>query len=576
MPSLSRSPLTWTISLTVGGILAAAACSPAPGPAPGAREAPAPVAPAAPVAPGAATAAVLKLPDHDPKAQYGGKLQIGSDRPVESLLSYPDASSNPGVYLTKIMYEPLLWMHMDTFPKDYRDNYFVAPLLAESWELKDPTTYVFKIRQGVKWHDGEEFTAEDPAWSYDHLRDPKNTFPTRSFIDGLATSRVIDKYTLELKSKLPDNRFLTSLANERVSIWPKHVVAGGKGDLTKQPVGTGPYKFKAWTSKVEISYARNEQYWGKRPYLDEMRYVTNLDRAAVTAAFITKQSDVMQLPDKAQADAIARQAPDAVLTGYVRLREVSMFMKLDKPPFNDIRVRKALHLALDRKSQNDTLSFGLGIANPPGINGRRIDWAIPQEELLKLPGYRQPKDQDIAEAKKLLAEAGFGSGLKFTLRADSRHSTGPKQAEYLAEDLKAAGFDIKLEIMERAAFRKAFSEGDYEAVVETGSDWDPTEYWFNTLLSTGSENKAPINDKELDGLIEANIQAVDTAKQKQTAQALQRLLLDKLYLIPTITYSSFTAFQPYLHGWTINFGGSPSTEQWYYVWVEKDKLPPGR
>ncbi len=520
--------------------------------------------------------AVPKAPAADPKAQYGGKLQIGSDRPIQTLLSYPDSSSNPGVYLTKLMYEPLLWKYMETYPKDYRDISYVIPLLAESWEQKDPMTYVFKIRQGVKWHDGAEFTAEDPAWAYEHLRDPKNAFPTRSNIASLDTAKVIDKYTLELKSKTPDYRFLDSLTSEKTSIWPKHVVADGKGDLNQQPVGTGPYKFKAWTPKVEISYARNDAYYGARPYLDEMRYVTNLDRAALTAAFITKQSDVLQLPDKAQADAIAKQSPDAQLTGYVRLRENSMFMKLDRPPFNDLRVRQALHLTLDKQAMNDILAFGLGVANPPGINGRRGDWAISQEELLKMPGYRQPKAQDLAEAKRLLAEAGFPNGLKFALRADAQNSTNPIAAQVVAEQLNKAGNDVKIDIMERAAFRKAYNEGDYDAVMESGADWDPTPYWFDSLHSAGSENKGPIADPELDALILDHLKSFDAKKQKETAENIQRLLLKKLWVIPSITFSSFTAMQPYLHGWTINYGGSPSSEQWYYVWVDKDKLPPGR
>ncbi len=551
-------------ALFIGAGLALAGCAAEPSrpaaPAPGA------------VAPGAPTSGAAPA---EPKPQSGGKVQIATDRPIQQLLLYEDSSSDPSVYL-QMVYEPLVRLNLEPYPKDWRDHLRVIPHLAESWQQTDPTTYVFKIRKGVKWHDGVDFTAEDVVWSYEFLRDPQKNHPTRSFIAGLATVRALDPLTLEVKSQVPDYRFLNSLADLcRVCILPRHVYAAG-GDVGKTPVGTGPYKLKAWTPKVEITHVRNDTYWGDRPYLDEIRHVTNLDRAGVTAAFIAKQSDLIQLPDKPQAEAIARAVPDATMEGFVRDLVVAIFMKLDRPPFNDIRVRKAVHLVFDRQGMNDILWAGLGAVNPPSLNGRRADWAVPQEELLKLPGYRSSKDQDIAEAKRLLTEAGYASGLKFTMRVDARHSTAPSQAQVLAEQLNKAGIDAKLDVMERGAFRKALADGEFDMILETEADWDPTLTWLENYSTGGSTNRMPISDPALDALVQEHLQSLDPAKHKETALKIQRLLMDKLYTIPTLAPTSFSARQPWIHGWATNYGGGPRPVQWYTIWVEKEKLPPGR
>src|SRR5205823_6624263 len=147
--------------------------------------------------------------------------------------------------------------------------------------------------------------------------------------------------------------------------------------------------------------------------------------------------------------------PDSRAETFPQNNSYSVFTHVDRPPFSDIRVRRALHLAIDRQAMVSTITFGQGIINPPGLNGaRKGGWTLPQDGLLKLPGYRQPKTQDLAEAKRLLAEAGHPNGLRAKLSYNTSITQSPALAEVLTNQLGAAGINLTLQPMEDASYRK--------------------------------------------------------------------------------------------------------------------------
>jgi len=224
----------------------------------------------------------------------------------------------------------------------------------------------------------------------------------------------------------------------------------------------------------------------------------------------------------------------------------------------------------------DTLTFGLGNANPPGMNGaRKGGWAISQEELLKLPGYRQPKESDIAEARRLLAEAGHGGGLRAAFAYNSGFTRFPGEAQVVSAQLAKAGIQLTLDPKETAVARKMEQDGDY-TMTFAQFDYDPEPDWSNWLHSKGGLAKSGIKDAELDRLIDEQYRELDETKRKKMWTDIQRLLLDKLYVIPLVTQVGFIAYQPYVHGWGDNRAGQAVNHTWDNTWLEVGKLPLGR
>ena len=171
-------------------------------------------------------------------------------------------------------------------------------------------------------------------------------------------------------------------------------------NLDKEAVGTGPFRLTTWDPRGNATLVKNESYWiSGRPYLDKVVLFYNFEASGAIAAFAAGKNDVVKVTDKAQFESVKAANPDAWGEPFAQNISDHLIMKIDRPPFGDVRVRRALHLALDRQEMLNTLSFGEGTMNPPGMNGARKGWSITQEELAKLPGYRQPRDQDLAEAK---------------------------------------------------------------------------------------------------------------------------------------------------------------------------------
>ncbi len=370
----------------------AAACAPA--------GAPVPAAPA--TAPGFLPQPPAAAPSPGESASPGGILIYAQQAAMQTLHPWKGditiARSLSGVY------EPLLRLdHREGL--HYRRDNEIKPGLAERWENLDPTTFVFHLRKNVKWHDGQPMTADDVVYSLQSWTDAEKAPEPRRSAGGLIKSaEKVDASTVKVTIKWPSINFLQFLSytQRNVYIAPKHVE-----DHAKAVVGTGPFKVvKADINNVVIVERNPDFYLPGRPYLDGGKVFQNMERGAQQAAFVARGLDLINVGDQAQHDALKKLvSADSRSTSYLQNRGVSLYMKLDRPPFGDIRVRRAMHLAIDRQGLVKTVTFGAGAINPPGglaLHG----FSIPLEEMKTLPGWRQPKDEDLAEARRLLTEAG--------------------------------------------------------------------------------------------------------------------------------------------------------------------------
>ena len=541
-----RTGMIFVVAVAALGV----ACAPTP---------PAPAAPAAPEPP-------ARAPEAAPQPKRGGIFIFA--QPAETPTLHPWKGS---IELTRALgpvYDQLVRLdHREGF--DFRRELEIKPGLSERWETADPTTYIFHLRKNVKWHDGQSFTADDVVYSLEAWTDAKVAPEPRRGAGALIDSvEKMDQSTVKVRTKRPSSSFLFFIAFRRNAfVLPKHAEEPGK-----TLVGTGPFKVARADVSGVVAVERNPDYYKPgQPYLDGGKILSGLDRSAQTAAFIGKGMDLIQLSDKAQFDGLKRQAADAKNTSFLGSTVFTMYMKQDRPPFNDVRVRRAAHLAIDRQGLINTVTFGLGKPVPTG--GHPVQgYAIPEEELLKLPGWRQPKDQDIAEAKRLLAEAGYPNGFKVNIQSIKDILAAPI-LEAMAPQLQKVGIDAQVVLNERAVFFKNRGDGSFEAYVAAADTDPPIEGLTDFYHSKGTQNQAPINDPELDALIEEADRTLDPQKASGLYQRIQRLMLEKVYSIPNVALPAFTLWHPWVNGLNIAYSAEVYVPQWENLWLDVDKAP---
>jgi len=521
---------------------------------------------------GAAPAPSTTAPaETEAQPQRGGVFHTIGLRDLPNLHPWTNPRNNISFFLTTSVYETLVAYEYKPFV-DFREQYKIAPLLAESWDLQNNTVYTFKLKRNVKWHDGQPFTANDVKFSYDQMADPANKLLGGAGLATVASLAMVDDYTLRITTKEPDVEFLSKLTESPAGIMSKNAHERGV-NFEKEAIGTGAFKIESNVPGRGTTYVAHKEYHrAGLPYLDKWRILPSTDESGRMAAFIAGQNDVAKVPNKVQAEVVLSQARNAKNAPFYRGNTSELFLKVDRPPFNDVRVRQALHLAVDRSVMVDTLTQGEGLMNPPAINPVRRAWAISQQERKAMPGYRSPKDQDIARAKQLLAEAGQ-TNLTFTIKVDRSHPDRPAQSEMIAEQLRQMGVTARLQPMESAALQKAWVDGDYESVMYTGNAPDN---WFQQLHSTAPLNRMPIVDPELDRLIEGQAKEFDANKRAQVIQEMQRLMIRQMYVIPTVTLVGHVLWQPYVHGWVDNQAANVGAMDWGQVWLDQATAPKDR
>lgn len=551
---------------TAGALLGVAAlaglllgCSPAPpaGGGPPAGQTPGEASPAAPA---------------EPQPQRGGTLKYWGRIPTDHLHPYPVAG--PGErWVLGPAYETLLAYKAEP-GFDHTQDWETIPWLAESWEQLSPTAYLFRVRKGVRWHDGQEFTGADVKFSYDYARDSAHPFRVRRLVDTIAQVDLLDPSALRINLSQPSVNFLSDLADFNMLLLPKHVL--DRGDtFEKVAIGTGPYKLKSYDRTKSAVYTRNESYWqAGKPYPDGVEVVFGLDAAADYAAFVTKNLDLINLNERPRMDQLVQQVPDTQFAAFPGTLGTQWLFKLDRPPFDDVRVRRAIHLALDRQALVKTATFGDGVAQPPVVPPNKGGWAIPQEELLRLPGYRQPKEQDTAEAKRLLAEAGYPQGLKTSVIFGKGYLPAVLNSEPVEAQLRQVGVEVSLQSLTDADYLARERDGSYETVFSTIAD--PKLSSARTYLhSRGSLNKMGLSDPTLDRLLDEMGALPELAARKRAALELQRYLLDKVYIVPLVTVPVYAAWQP----WVKDYVYQRSTAAFFDMlttartWLDVDRMP---
>lgn len=420
--------------------------------------------------------------------------------------------------------------------------------LAESWQASaDQRVWTFKLRQGVKWHNlppvkGREFVAADVKYCFEQYAKEGVQSSTFQEIEGFETP---DKNTVRIHLKTPNVFFAHNLA-EPVSVLFAREVLEEDGDLKKRLVGTGPYTLKEHTRKVRVVLQKNPDYWDKdRPIIDEYTILSTPDAATRLATFRTGQVDFIWVASPSEVETIRKTNPNVQVQSYHNsLAPFGVALAQDRPPFNDVRVRRALSMAIDRQRMVDTIFEGHGIA---GWGVPYIYYTDKQPTLAQLGPWFQHKP---AEAKKLLAEAGHPNGFSTTLFYYEYFPQMTSQVQLVQSDLKKhLNIDVKITKLDYTSYYGRFIEGKWDGMswgFQSGHAIGLDERTYHYMHSKSSKNFFRVNDPMIDDLTTKLRQTPDVAQQRALTKKLVEREFDQVARMWMPYDNGFMVFQPHV------------------------------
>jgi peptide/nickel transport system substrate-binding protein len=417
--------------------------------------------------------------------------------------------------------------------------------LAESWSQPSETTYIFKLRKGVRWQNrppvnGRELTAEDVVYSVERFRTLKGN-ANAYMLSSLDRVEAIDKHTVKFTLKEVYVWFLDMLANSHaVPIVAKECVEKF-GDLKKPEsmVGSGPWMLDSYRPNVGYTFVRNPGYFlSGLPYIDRIEVSVDEDNASRMAAFIAGKYDlgweyqgVINRVDWVQIkDTLKQKRPRLQTAEYPNSVMSHIYMRTDKPPFSDIRVRRAMSLAIDRKGIIDSVYEGGGTINPP-VPAALKDWSVPMDQLGE--GGRWYKC-DPAQAKKLMAEAGHANGFSATMEFTTYGSQILIDMNQLVlKSLKDMGIDVKLQTKEYGAYIATTFYGKFDSMAfgpQTGFQ-EPDNFLYGQYYPGELKNQSHINDPVVADMLVRQRRTQDVAKRREVIYEIQRYLAKQQYYV---------------------------------------------
>jgi peptide/nickel transport system substrate-binding protein len=463
--------------------------------------------------------------------QYGGVFRRG-DPPLK-VLSFLDNVPMETLTIVTPVYNKLVDWQFEGATYQFRK---VEGSPAKSWEVsQDGRAWTFRLREGVKFHDGSPFTSADVKATYDHYLNPGQAGPpARSYISPFVASvEAPDPQTVVLKLKALTPVLLDNLAVGWVMIAPKKYLDQGIDWFQTNAIGTGPFKWNVakWERGISFQVDRNPDYWDAGlPYLDTIVTLAMTDAAVRVAAFETKKIDQVKQLTRGQNQDIVRRYGDALHAIDLAGDEFQFFMyNTRKPPFDNAKVRQALFLWIDRLQFREKSQQGGGFIGSWIEPNTFPGFGTTYEELSKTQlAYQPDKTAARKRAKELLAEAGYADLNRFKIRVTPFRNFGTylPSGEIAAAQLREMGFDAALEPMEALALTQALGAGNFDLVTYAGgiAYSAPDAILGRYVASKGQRNYSGLTDENLDRLI-AQVNTLDAEKRKRAMAELEQYLL---------------------------------------------------
>src|SRR5947209_1743805 len=444
---------------------------------------------------------------------------IGADPPS---LDPHQESTFATLQLVAPLYSTLLQTDPFDYPKIIGDA-------ASEWKISpDGLTYTFKIRPGIKFHDGAPLTAVDVKATYDKLLSPPagTRSVRKNSYSAVTTVEAPDASTVVFKLKFPSASLLLNLASPWNVIYPKKYLDKDPNYFMKNVMGSGPFKFKSYTPGASFEGERNPDYFVKdRPYLNGYKFFISTETSVRAAAIRSGRAyiEFRDLPN-AEVEAIKKQLGDKVAIQHTPMTgQWGIAINNNVKPFTDVRVRKALTLGLDRYTGGKVLYELTGLRDVGGLARPGTDWAIPQAELEKLPGFWRDAEKSRAEAKRLLAEAGYPNGFKVVLK--NRNVKLPFQdlAVFAIQEWHKIGIEAEHRPLETATwYAVGRDQGNFELIVfPSGGFVDDPDQLLAPHIPGSPQNWSRFSNPGVEDLFARQARTLDPAERRRLVIELQ-------------------------------------------------------
>ena len=449
---------------------------------------------------------------------------------------------------------------------DVYNNEQIIGDLAERWDVApDGTRITFALRHGVTFHDGSAFTCADAKYSLDKLADPQRTSPllVTMMDEVFAGATCLDAWTLVLALKRPSAAILPMLAGAHAVMMQAGIAERVDRKDPRFLIGTGPFKFKAYTPGVEFRAERNPHYWKPGlPYIDGYQAVVMGDLTKIFASFRARQLTMTGIGrhlERPEAVMLHKDFPDAVIAIGPRAGWDAFVMNLSKPPFNDAQVRHAVALATDREKMIEIAAEGWGVLG--GYIGPHTPYALPLAELKQYPQFREDMATRQAEAKRLLTAAGYPNGVdvELVLRRGPMYEPGALSRQ---DDLKKVGINLKMTLLDTAGFRDRIEKREFQAyTVLSGVAVDEPDLYYARLVCQSPSNLGKYCNAAFDQLFAAQSRTFAVEKRAEITRQMERLLLHDIpddrgfYWQSAMGYWNRVQHWPPLQGTTVSSFG---------------------
>jgi peptide/nickel transport system substrate-binding protein len=405
--------------------------------------------------------------------------------------------------------------------------------LAERWSWQEGNRHlVFFLRKDVKWHDGQPFTSKDVKFTFDVAREGPDASqklrinPRKEWWANIEAIEAPDAHTVVFRLKRPQPSLLTMLASGYSPVIPAHVPLA---EHRTRCIGTGPFKFKEWKRGEIVELVRNPDYFVKgRPYLDGVQFPIVVERGTRVAALQTARVDAAYPGDTTVAimEQLKGANPKMVFVETSTNVSENLLMNTKKPPFDDVRVRRALSLAIDRRAYVSAVHRGSALIGAAMLPAPWGVWGLTEKEVSALPGYgKAAADKD--RAKKLLAEAGYGPGKPIKVEMVTRAiAIYLDFAAFVVNELKAVGVDVTLKQIETAQWHPLVTRREYQIganLTGLGVD-DPDANFYENYACGSPRNYSQYCSEEVSKMIEAQSQELDQKKRLTMVAAIQKKL----------------------------------------------------
>jgi peptide/nickel transport system substrate-binding protein len=473
-----------------------------------------------------------------------------------------------GLYNNLVLFDP-------NKPKNALDT--ILPELAKSWAWDAAKTRLtFKLEEGVKWHDGQPFTAKDVKCTFDLVggittAEDFRKNPRKIWYHNLKEITVSGDHEVSFTLKEPQPSFVALLASGYSPVYACHVP---QKDMRTKPVGTGPFKFVEFKRNESIKLVRNADYWKKgKPYLDGIDWRIIDNRSTRILAFGAGEFDmtfevdvtVPLLKDvKAKApNAICHMRPSNVTTNLI--------VNPSAPPFDNAQVRKAMALAIDRESFNKILLEGQGLPGGVMLPAPEGTWGLSPEQMSKLLGYGDI-EKNRAEARKIMEGLGYSPAKMLKAKVSTRNIPVYRDpAVILLDQLKAIHIDAELEVVDSTIWHAKAARKDYQVGLNlTGSGVDdPDVNYVENFACKSERNYTQYCNADVEKLIFAQSKETDVAKRKELVFEIEQKLSHDVARPIILHNRGATCWHPHVKGAAVHVNSIYNAWRWDNIWLEK-------